>query len=574
MKKLKRKGELFLLLALLIIVGVWIYIQRVEFLADLRYALTHHYITLLIFLITYLADRMTIAYGDFKLVTNVVGVMSAVMFLGWRIASLFPVVVFLRPRQTEAEDIAGKLRIFSRYVFTYYVAGVFMSLAPHNMIWLRIIVYLAVAKLVNYLLVDFMVYGRPLSKLLLGEFAFFLGLTPSFIAIGYATDLTLKTIYLSLPMITLIASNQTLRAMMLAWKEREDRKRLEKVNNQLMNLLSMMRFIRATVSPEKVLKDIATVMGKGFGYKYVLVNLFDRNTGLVERLAYYGMSEEDFKRLKENPPTIEEVIALFKDKFKVSKSYFIPEGELPLDESKVFFGEYDTPTDETNWHPGDMFLVPIYDLDENIIGYISLDGPLSGKRPIIEDIRFIEIVAEITGRVIQDSFKYLETLESSFLDAMTGLLNHATFYTRLNSFIKLEKHFSIAMMDMDDFKKINDQYGHRVGDSVLRALADFLKASFRSDDVVARYGGDEFSVILPDVGAEKAKNILERIIKGVAELKPLGIKTSISAGISHFPSDATTSNELVEKADMALYRAKRMGKGQVVLYRELESVGE
>jgi two-component system cell cycle response regulator len=126
------------------------------------------------------------------------------------------------------------------------------------------------------------------------------------------------------------------------------------------------------------------------------------------------------------------------------------------------------------------------------------------------------------------------------------------------------------MLDIDDFKKINDLFGHPVGDVVLKGLVEEMTRSVREMDTVARYGGEEFVLIFPETTTEQALLVADRLRRRVAARlfsvaglpHPLGI--TVSVGLASFPDDALTKRTLVERADQALYQAKRSGKNCLV----------
>jgi diguanylate cyclase (GGDEF)-like protein len=126
----------------------------------------------------------------------------------------------------------------------------------------------------------------------------------------------------------------------------------------------------------------------------------------------------------------------------------------------------------------------------------------------------------------------------------------------------------IVMIDIDHFKRLNDRYGHAVGDSVLRAVAAAIASAVRAEDTPARYGGEEFAVLIRRTSAEQAIEVGERIRLAVVRLHPasLGIDqpVTISLGVAVAGTEAVTITDLVERADQALYRAKRLGRDRVV----------
>jgi diguanylate cyclase (GGDEF)-like protein len=168
-----------------------------------------------------------------------------------------------------------------------------------------------------------------------------------------------------------------------------------------------------------------------------------------------------------------------------------------------------------------------------------------------------------------------ETKRLSITDSLTGLYNIRYFYRALESENARSKRysykFSLLMFDIDDFKVINDTYGHQVGDDVLREVASILLESSRETDIVARYGGEEFVTILPDSSKEEAFTLADRIRQNICDhaflMRDKGsIRISISGGVATFPEDGQTAEELLHNSDLALYDAKRRGKKQVVSY--------
>jgi two-component system, cell cycle response regulator len=161
-------------------------------------------------------------------------------------------------------------------------------------------------------------------------------------------------------------------------------------------------------------------------------------------------------------------------------------------------------------------------------------------------------------------------------DGLTELNNYRFFQQRLSIELNRAQRFnrplSLIMLDLDHFKTYNDVYGHPAGDQVLRRLARLLRHSSRSYDLVARYGGDEFVIILPETSKKMATEVAERIRRAVEKAgieghqqAPSGYFTA-SLGIASFPEDATEKGDLIHKADLALYQAKTCGRNSVSGY--------
>jgi diguanylate cyclase (GGDEF)-like protein len=158
-------------------------------------------------------------------------------------------------------------------------------------------------------------------------------------------------------------------------------------------------------------------------------------------------------------------------------------------------------------------------------------------------------------------------------DPLTGLYNHRSFHERLRAELtranRARDTVAVLMLDIDDFKRVNDVYGHGCGDQVLTELADLLRAAIRGSDVVCRLGGEEFGVILPSCNAGDACSLARRLTEALAEFEfePAG-KITISIGISQGPAHAMNSRELVACSEAAMMTAKARGKNQIVLFDE------
>jgi diguanylate cyclase (GGDEF)-like protein len=162
-------------------------------------------------------------------------------------------------------------------------------------------------------------------------------------------------------------------------------------------------------------------------------------------------------------------------------------------------------------------------------------------------------------------------------DRLTNLPDRAHFQARLRDEIerarRRNEQSTVNFLDVDDFKRINDEHGHRIGDECLKLVAEVLRSSIRETDAVARQGGDEFTVLLAGTPLPEAEQFFGRFRGEVAEYseRELGFRLSLSAGAASFPSDAGDPDGLLEAADTAMYRAKRRGKDQ--LYHRLMDAG-
>jgi diguanylate cyclase (GGDEF)-like protein len=158
-------------------------------------------------------------------------------------------------------------------------------------------------------------------------------------------------------------------------------------------------------------------------------------------------------------------------------------------------------------------------------------------------------------------------------DSLTGMYNKRYILNEMENQMKIVKRsqrlFSIVMLDLDDFKKINDTHGHLAGDEYLRKIAQTITRSLREQDTASRFGGEEFLILLPETTLEGAYKLAERIRQKIEKMKldfqGNSIHSTISAGVSQFDSDFSDAESFIRSADIALYRSKNEGKNRVVI---------
>ena len=189
---------------------------------------------------------------------------------------------------------------------------------------------------------------------------------------------------------------------------------------------------------------------------------------------------------------------------------------------------------------------------------------LGGDQFLIKPFNPVLLAAVVKTKIE----RFRETQRSTRLDGLTGLLNHTAAKSRLKAMVsQIPVHgaLTVAMIDIDHFKAVNDTYGHPVGDQVIRALAWLLKGRLRSSDLIGRYGGEEFLIALPEVSPEQARSVIDRIRSDFSVLPhahPGGLYATFSAGIASHPVVDSASG-LTEAADNALLQAKRLGRNRV-----------
>jgi diguanylate cyclase (GGDEF)-like protein len=183
---------------------------------------------------------------------------------------------------------------------------------------------------------------------------------------------------------------------------------------------------------------------------------------------------------------------------------------------------------------------------------------------------FVGLVLHLISRAEKEEISYLRRVAD--VDHLTGLVSRSFFHRAAERRIEIYKRnglpLACAVLDVDNFKSYNDRYGHGSGDEALRCVGRVLRESTRADDVVARYGGEEF-VVLMGGNVEDAIEVAERVRHGVEHESvtenetPLGSSITVSVGVAGLTEDVSSLEQLVEKADDELYRAKRAGKNRV-----------
>lgn len=167
-------------------------------------------------------------------------------------------------------------------------------------------------------------------------------------------------------------------------------------------------------------------------------------------------------------------------------------------------------------------------------------------------------------------------------DELTGIYNRrammALVEDELEKATRYSRPFSVLMIDADNLKQVNDRHGHDVGDRLVKAVAAALKEQVRASDRIARVGGDEFFVLMPETGRDRALEAANRICAAISAVAVMHgterITTTASIGLASFPEDGTTVEELRERADFAMYRSKELGRNRVTTYPDAAKVSE
>jgi diguanylate cyclase (GGDEF) domain len=209
----------------------------------------------------------------------------------------------------------------------------------------------------------------------------------------------------------------------------------------------------------------------------------------------------------------------------------------------------------------------------DMIGTVYVDNRSVGNIFSKEDLTLLESFANLAGMAIENAHLY----ELAIIDELTKCYVRRYFEQRVREeFSRAERQggsMSVLMIDVDQFKEVNDRFGHAAGDMVLKEIAVSIKRNLRTYDLLARLGGDEFAIILPEVGFQDAYRVAEKIRQGAAQLLFPGIekRITLSIGIACYPLHHVSSVEnLLKKADVALYKAKQLGRNNCFFYGQQE----
>jgi two-component system cell cycle response regulator len=208
-------------------------------------------------------------------------------------------------------------------------------------------------------------------------------------------------------------------------------------------------------------------------------------------------------------------------------------------------------------------------IGEKVVGVMNLSREKTGGFSTSE-LRLLNMLANQAAVAISNASLHQSISKKAYTDTITGLANRRALDEHLESELinarRTNSPFAVIMMDLDGFKSVNDTYGHEVGDQVLRAVFNVVSVGIRSSDFIARYGGDELTLILTKSNLQSAKLVAEKILENIAKFSykaPNGnaIKLGISGGIAIYPTHGRSGSDLLRAADAALYDAKRHQRG-------------
>jgi diguanylate cyclase (GGDEF)-like protein len=213
---------------------------------------------------------------------------------------------------------------------------------------------------------------------------------------------------------------------------------------------------------------------------------------------------------------------------------------------------------------GSRMCIPLVSFGQTL-GVLVLDSSRPGSFSV-SDIQSLESVADICATAIQNAHYVERVKRLAYLDGLTGIFNRRYFELRIEEELERARRFNsgmaVIMVDIDQFKRLNDDFGHLLGDEVLRQVSSIFSQQLRKIDVVCRYGGEEFAVLLSQTSQQHALGVAEKLRRMVDSWQFPGVPRSvtISAGVATCPDHGSTREELVKAADAGLYAAKQAGR--------------
>lgn len=336
--------------------------------------------------------------------------------------------------------------------------------------------------------------------------------------------------------------------------KKEKQNIISSFKENLENIIKITETLRSSLELDKILIEILNIFSKKFGYKKVFVYLIEKKEdyiefkciacpGLVslEGVGIYSFTVENQK----NPLFF--VIENYKSDLDIF-TYIPTEIKNKLKISEIFS-------------------LPII-VKDRLEGFIFSEKNLEDQ-----DITPLKIFANECGVALENAKLFKKVQDMSITDALTGVYNRRYFEKKISEEIELARRYksslSLCILDIDDFKHYNDTNGHPAGDRCLKKVAEIITQTLRSGDIVFRYGGEEFIILLPAtdkngalIACEKIRANIENYPFENKEKQPLG-KLTVSIGVSVYPTDATEKNSLIKIADNNLYKAKYSGKNKI-----------
>ncbi len=367
-------------------------------------------------------------------------------------------------------------------------------------------------------------------------------------------------------------------------------------NNRLYAMNNIANILRLQNSPGEILEILPEKMIEGFGIDRCLIFEYFQEKERLQPVYAAGISEKNTKKLKFKfdrrlyEKLKEDLKILWiQNKEEISHDHLYKMAQSLNSTSFVIssLASFSSRRDATKIfqsiaaHPENE--------DDNELSIktpkkyiIFIDRGKQQKQFASYEIRVLKTFLQTTSILHENMLLYHKMMklyrikeQEAVTDGLTNVFNYRFFQTEIErEIVRSERHgksFSVAMIDIDNFKKYNDTQGHLIGDDALRLIAQTIIKNIRKSDILARYGGDEFVMILPELDKNQSKALAEKLCAVIRDTKvpkkrtAIKVNLTVSLGISTFPDDGKTEDELLKKADEALYKAKDLGRDIVCI---------
>ncbi|MGH7643500.1 MAG: diguanylate cyclase [Candidatus Dormibacteria bacterium] len=356
----------------------------------------------------------------------------------------------------------------------------------------------------------------------------------------------------------------------LSTKGVPDQVALERERRLLRGLLEASASMHEALGLDEVLGRIANILAAAGGFAGVAVYILDPSTGLLHLRATVGVSDEDIARMRANPFPMEGMLPLMLPEMAISRSYLFDHRCHQMPENSILDFALSVPELASGWHPGlwhplDSLTIPLDD-GQNRLGLLSLDEPVDQQYPGLATVQALELFADQCAAAISRVQLHQQLEQLAMTDSLTGLHNRHVLEDALaRELLRAERSgrpCAVLFCDLDHFKEVNDQWDHATGDHILQQVAAVIRQRLRRGDLAARYGGDEFVVLLPDTELEAAVEVAGDLRERV-EVTPSPRPVTVSIGVAGSSPSYLDGASFLAAADAAMYLAKRAGRNHV-----------
>jgi diguanylate cyclase (GGDEF)-like protein len=335
---------------------------------------------------------------------------------------------------------------------------------------------------------------------------------------------------------------------------------------------------------EEILQTAADAVTSAGGFRRAAIYL--RSDDSLELRVTSGIDPNERHRLHLNGPVeLSQFSEIMQPQMRISRSYLFDDRQYPLSEelgSQLSIPSRPADDGVDRWAPQDSLTIPIIESGQ-LLGLISVDEPRDGRFPDLEQVQALEFFADQAGIAVSQMMQYDLLRELAETDPLTGLMNRRSFWPLAERLVVNARgggfHMAAMFIDLDHFKSVNDEHGHSAGDLVIKEAAANIQNRLRTQDVVARFGGEEFVVFLTGVDHVQAVSLAESLRLVLASVSVEAFECSITASIGVAVATPTVRRfsprglveELLRLADSALYDAKARGRNRVQLGGVLDS---